>query len=112
MSPGLGKGSSSGRGESPGGVVPPGMRIVESAGGQGMGRPVTGSKHPSIIFALPVSWHGGSPREFEVNQPWPLPHEVRQPVTVVRSAAPIKRAEVRRNIAKNLVAGGFGHPGG
>ena len=107
MSPGLGYGNSSGRGATPGGAVPPGITIVEPTGGHGTGRPVTGSKQPSMTLPLLVSWHGGSDRAFELNQP--VPHDDRHPVETASNVAPRITAKGRRCIV-GLVYGGFGHP--
>jgi hypothetical protein len=74
--------------------------MVESAGGHGTGRPVTGSKHPSVTFPAPVRRQGACPRVFEVNQPFP--HEDRQPAEKNRIAAPSVRA-LRRDIEEDLV---------
>jgi hypothetical protein len=100
MSLGAGNGNSFGGDPCGPGKPPLGIGIVE--GGHGMGRPVTGSKQPSIIFPLPVSWQGTS--VLFADQPFEV-QLCRQPTAETSRAVPSNRADELRNITGPRVSG-------
>ena len=99
MSLGAGNGNSSGRVPGAPGKPPLGIGIVE--GGHGIGRPEIGSKHPSIIFPLPVSWQGTS--VLFADQPFEV-QLCRQPPAETSTAMPSNRADELRSIGQTLTS--------
>lgn len=103
MSLGPGKGNSLGAEGASGGAVgivegyvPPGRIVVVPCGGQGIGWPVTASKHCSRGTELPVSWQGAPPLPPDAE----MPEATNPGVRLTRPRHPVARSNAAPKISK------------